>query len=362
VRKIPRGVFVEKIAGVVVMADTAKKLGDSTLDGLDQPNRQTKLRVRRGSRMVVLFADVVGSTRLYETLGDKRAREIVRGVLWLVMHEVQKQSGVVIKEVGDETMAAFTDPEMAVVAASEMQAILDAQDPQADMNIKMQLRIGLHMGPVIADRNDLFGDAVNIAARIAGKAKPSQIITSAETVGALPELCRRNTRFYGTTTLRGKSEPIDLHEVLWEVGGTTTQLVRSPTATAIQKPVPIHLTLRYGDDGFNFLFRPGKPRTITIGRSESNDMVIRHQSVSRHHGEITCRGGRWLVYTDRSINGTYVRVGTLPCMKVCQDEHILDCEGNLFLGGSPRQDDPDRDATRVYWKSIPIPPEQDREL
>ena len=342
------------------MADTAKKPGDSTLDGLDKPRRQTKLRIKRGSRAAVLFADVVGSTRLYEVLGDEHARDVIAGVLDTVRHEVQKQGGIVIKEVGDETMAAFGDAEMAVVAASEMQAALETGGVQDDLPSRMQIRIGLHLGPVIVDRHDLFGDAVNVASRIAGRAKPSQIITSAETVKALPEICRRNTRFYGTTTLKGKSAPIDLHEILWEIGGTTTQLVRS--STLVQKPVPIHLTLRYGDDAYNFLFRPGKPRTIVIGRAETSDLVIRHHSVSRQHGEIACRGGRWLVYTDRSINGTFIRVGTLPCVKVCQDEHILDTAGDLFLGGAPNRDLPDPDATRVRWKAIPIPPEQDEDL
>jgi len=309
--------------------------------------RRPTLRVARGSRMAVLFADMAGSTALYEALGDAEARRVVAGVLALVGHEVRRAGGVVLKEIGDASMAAFTSAQAAARAACEIQAALAATREGAAVPRRVQLRIGLHIGPVIVERGDLFGDSVNVAARVAARAKPAQILTTAETVAALPAACRRDTRRYGVARLKGKATPFELHEILWEVGESTRQLVRSPTR--IQAPATIRLTLVHAGVARVFVFRPGAGLTVTLGRDARCDLAVDHPCVSRNHADIECRGGRWLALLDHSFNGTFVRFGAKPCVKVVQEQYILELAGELYLGSAPAAGGPD---TRVCFRAV----------
>ena len=121
----------------------------------------------------ILFADICGSTRLYEQYGDVQARQLVSQVLNALTDETSRYAGTVIKTIGDEIMCRFPDAEQAVRAACDMHRVLKEEATLAKRNIA--IKIGLHHGPVLLENNDVFGDGVNVAARMASLAKADQI-------------------------------------------------------------------------------------------------------------------------------------------------------------------------------------------
>ena len=115
-------------------------------------------------QVTVLFADVSGSTKLYESEGDKAATEAIARCVDQLRKTVESSGGRVVKTIGDEVMAVFPTPDAAAFAASNMQYAIDAL-PLVGAT-KLGVRIGFHCGPVIQSDNDIFGDTVNLAARL----------------------------------------------------------------------------------------------------------------------------------------------------------------------------------------------------
>ena len=118
--------------------------------------------------MAVLFADIAGSTRLYDTLGDIQAKFMVDECIALMRGIVAQYGGRVVKTIGDEVMCVLPDADSGCLAATDMQLKIMALPPVS--NVKRAIRAGFHAGPVIEENNDVFGDTVNLAARMAGLA------------------------------------------------------------------------------------------------------------------------------------------------------------------------------------------------
>jgi adenylate cyclase len=150
----------------------------------------------------ILFADVSGSTALYELLGDKPAAKAIDACLGSLREVVARRDGQVVKTIGDELMVVFNNPEAACEAAREMQHVMVALSPIA--GAKLAIRIGFHYGLVLEDKGDFWGDGVNTAARLAGLAKAGQILTTGATANALPGMQRSNLRDLDAITVKGK--------------------------------------------------------------------------------------------------------------------------------------------------------------
>ena len=142
--------------------------------------------------LAVLFADIAGSTKLYEALGDTQAKILIDEALGGMRAITERHRGSVIKTIGDELMCVFPDAERGFLAAMDMQLLVHAL-PVAK-SVKRMIRIGFHFGAVIVEKGDVFGDTVNLAARMAGLAKGMQIMTTRTTVDALPAALRASTR------------------------------------------------------------------------------------------------------------------------------------------------------------------------
>ena len=138
--------------------------GETVLAGLTNP-----LPVRPTAMLAVLFADVVGSTKLYDTLGDVTAKQMIDECLAVLQGVVQKYGGRVIKTIGDEIMCVLPSADSGCLAATDMHHKVMALPTVSQ--VKRSVRIGFHFGPVIEENNDVFGDTVNVAARMAGLAK-----------------------------------------------------------------------------------------------------------------------------------------------------------------------------------------------
>ena len=130
----------------------------------------------------MVFADVTDSTSLYHKLGNAAARSIVGACLNLLTEVCGRHSGRVVKTIGDAVMCVFPGADLAVLAASDMQAQVVATKPG---NHPVSIHVGLHYGPVLAEDGDVFGDTVNVAAYLAAAASADQILTTEATENVL---------------------------------------------------------------------------------------------------------------------------------------------------------------------------------
>ena len=191
--------------------------------------------------LAILFADISGSTRLYETLGDALARQRVADCLSVLTEAIQQCGGTVIKTIGDEVMSTFPSAEVAVRAACAMQESL--AERAALSKTPLTIRVGLHYGPALIEAGDVFGDVVNLAARIVGLAKANQILTSRQTVDSLPETMRTMTRHVDRAPLKGKQEVTDIYEVIWREDELTR--MEGPSLSPPSTTSGVRLSLRF---------------------------------------------------------------------------------------------------------------------
>mgnify|MGYP001331256821 CR=1 FL=1 len=177
----------------------------------------------QASHLAILFADISGSTRLYELLGDSNARLRIADCLRTLGQVVVEHGGKVVKTIGDEVMCTFPDVEAAVIAACGMQEMFNDRqvDENDDAAIALSLRIGLHAGPTLVESTDVFGDAVNVAARMVAQAKVGQIITTRVVIDRLPPFLRGNTRLIDHAPVKGKKDTFELFEVMWQQDDVT---------------------------------------------------------------------------------------------------------------------------------------------
>ncbi|MCH7566026.1 MAG: adenylate/guanylate cyclase domain-containing protein [Gemmatimonadetes bacterium] len=161
----------------------------------------------------ILFTDVEGSTALTQRLGDAKARELLREHERLVREALKAHGGSEVKTMGDGFMASFTSATKALESAIAMQRAFAEHNEGAEEPIIV--RIGLNAGEPIAEDDDLFGTAVNRAARITATAKGSEILVA----NVVRELAEGKDFLFadrGEATLKGFDEPVRLFEVRWQ--------------------------------------------------------------------------------------------------------------------------------------------------
>jgi class 3 adenylate cyclase len=275
--------------------------------------------------LAILFADVSGSTALYEKLGDRRALKAVESVLDQLRAATAGCKGRVIKTLGDEIMAVFPTAADAASAAEDMQTRVAGLPPFGDL--RLGVRIGLHAGPVLEEAGDVFGDAVNTAARMTGMAKSGQIVTTEATVETLPLPQQTRTRDLDLLPVKGKQGELRLFEILWQDDDDLTLLGTREhfNASALRS-----LHLAHGDRAL--VMGPELP-TVLIGRDAASDIVIAHRSASRLHGRIEMRKDKYF-YTDLSTNGTYVVISGDAEIRLRREEIMLRGQGRLAYGHS----------------------------
>ncbi len=274
--------------------------------------------------LAILFADISGSTSLYERLGDLDARKHVAACLSTITAQVTHYAGAVVKTIGDELMCTFADAESALNAAIAMQNVL-AEDKRrpTDVQIDLAIRVGFHFGSVIQEGDDVFGDTVNVAARMTGLARAGQIITTQATVSKLPPASRAITRLLDYTPVKGKKEEISIFEVMWE-REEATRLATSVLAT----PAAAQLRLRYHDRELQL--DRDHPHAA-LGRSEPCDIIVNSERASRQHARIEYRRGTYFI-VDQSTNGTYVSFGDDEKVFLRREEMRLRGRGMISLG------------------------------
>ena len=284
----------------------------------------TNATVRQETQRSILFADVVGSTELYERLGDEAAKTTIEGYLSILADTVGAFRGKVVKNLGDGILCTFVSPEEAVWAAVRVCQKLATQE--------MEVRIGVHCGPVIEDHGDVYGDAVNTAARIADRAKPSEILISREVSEFLPAIMHPIVQRVPPVAVKGKKNPLELFAIL-KVDATA----ETGPAFDLSRTITIEASsCSRGDLELTYkrtklTIRAGE--SIKIGRDPQNDIVVTTEHVSRLHAKIFHRQGKYVLH-DQSSNGTFLSVN-LSNVHLLREEAILHGSGLIYLGADP---------------------------
>ncbi len=281
--------------------------------------------------LAIVFADVVGSTKLYELLGDLRARDMVGICIDVMRSATEQHHGTVIKTMGDEVMATFPTADDALNAAAQMQKQIVLHPALKVDEQTVAIRIGCNFGPVVLENRDIFGSAVHTANRMTSQAKAGQIITTATMVEHLSDEWRASVRQIDIATLKGRSSEVALFEVLWQTEDVTSMVPAIAMTSRARPNKGLRLRLRY--QGQEVLVDDGHA-SITMGRAEENDLVIKGNLISRLHARIEINRGKFMLI-DQSTNGTFVVGKDGEEAFVRRDSMQIRGEGLIGLGKAP---------------------------
>ncbi|MDH5765983.1 MAG: adenylate/guanylate cyclase domain-containing protein [Gammaproteobacteria bacterium] len=270
----------------------------------------------------VMFSDVSGSTALYDKFGDTEAKAIIENCVNLMADITTRFNGVVIKTIGDEIMCRFPTAEDGINASCSIQeavSILTGPDGQP-----MAVRIGIHAGEAILDNGDVFGDAVNVAARMAGIAKARQIITTEDTYNQLSPELQDMAREFDTTSVKGKAEQITIYDVVWDEEDDVTRMSFTPSQSSADKQI----TMIFAGET-KVLAESDMP--VTIGRGANADITINAPLASRIHVKVDYNRGKF-VLVDQSTNGTFIKLNDGKEVYLRREELPLSSRGAISLG------------------------------
>jgi len=253
-------------------------------------------------KIVIMFADVSGSTQLYERLGDKLAHDCIAASLDRIIAHARHYGGHLVETIGDEALLIFPQCDAAASAAIAMQQHFAREPVVGDHFIK--IRIGFHYGPIEYDQTGHpFGDTINVAARVVALCDSGRIIATDSSLRDVGDTTALQLRPYQTTRVKGKTDPIRVQEVIWDREDATslfngTQLTQ---LTQLDK-VPLQLQLYY--QGQVVTVDPSS-RAFLIGRDAHCNLIIESALASRAHAKIEYRWGEFYLI-DHSTNGTHV--------------------------------------------------------
>ena len=275
--------------------------------------------------LAVLFADVAGSTKLYETLGDALAKRLIDECLVLLRAQVTRHGGRVVKTIGDELMCVLPDADKACLAATDMQLRVAELPQQGD--VRRAIRVGFQSGPVIEDGADVFGDTVNVAARMASVAKAGQIMTTAASIAQLAPLLRNNSRRIAALAVKGKGDALEVCEILWQSGEELTMA----TPSVLNPPQRlVRVRLRYGAQ--QCVLDEASPQ-LMLGRDAACAVPVQDRMASRQHARLELRQGKPYLQ-DQSTNGSFVRFDGEDELVLRREEVMLRGAGRVAFGRS----------------------------
>ena len=278
--------------------------------------------------VAILFADVVGSTQLYDQFGDTKASETVAHCLEVMKDATHQFDGTVIKTIGDEVMSTFPTVDDAMSAAAQMQGRITADQEQAkeDERIPVSIRIGCHFGPVVQEQNDIFGAAVHTANRMTSQAKAKQIVISGATVEQMSPEWTAQTRQIDVATVRGRIDEVALYELLWQPDEATSMVPTIEWESKTRNATKLTLSFRETTVEVTDM-----KKNVNMGRADDNDLVVKGNLISRIHARVEKRRGKFILI-DQSTNGTFLQNVEGDETFIRRDSTELVGEGIIGLG------------------------------
>jgi adenylate cyclase len=299
----------------------SRRFIDETTLSRDALERTAQPPVPQRSReAAVMFVQIVGAAELQGRDGDA-AQAAIAACLDRAQGAVLGTTRVV-KRFGSRLMLLADSPDTAASVATVMQMTMRAF-PAAEAN-KLGIGIGFHYGPVIQDNTDVFGDTVNLAARLSEQAAQGQILLAAATAHLVQPPYRRSIRQLYSVRLKGFEDEVILCEVVWRGDDAATfhPLGAPPVATRAK------LELRYREQKLTLR---RAVEEIAVGRGNDCRIVVDGEYASRHHCTIERRHDHF-VLIDRSTNGTYVTIEGEEEVSVRRVELALRKRGVISFG------------------------------
>ncbi|MDI9348230.1 MAG: adenylate/guanylate cyclase domain-containing protein [Methylacidiphilales bacterium] len=281
---------------------------------------------------VILFADITGSTKLYDTYGNQIAESIISISLSKVKDIIKKYNGTVIKTIGDEVMCSFESGNEALDSAAAIH--LTFNDHKVLDKYTISFKIGADYGEVIMSDNDLFGNAVNIASRMTSIARSSQTIYSESLYNYCDEDHKNNSRKYDITNVRGKEAKLTIYEHMWETE-ENTELTRiashnsSTFSTEEHQYLSEEIALTYM--GEKFIYQSTLTEAIMLGRAIDNTLAVSSTFASRYHAKIEYRRNKFII-NDQSTNGTTIIIEKNNPLYIKREGLPLINNGKIIFG------------------------------
>ncbi len=272
-----------------------------------------------------MFADVCDSTTIYESIGDTQALALINRLFRALNGNVAAHGGTVVKTLGDGMVCQFPEADHAFRAACDMQAATQALE--ASKGLKLMIKVGFTWGPVVVEGGDVFGDTVNVCARLVGLASPHQVLTTRETLDALSGELRQRSRQLYPLKVRGRVGEVKVCEVLWHEDADRTKALSGSTVIA----APKHWVLKLSYAGETIVVQPSA--SVKLGRGKTNEVVVPSTLASRVHARIFGRSGNFVI-ADQSSNGTWLLMdGHSREVTLRREEALMGERGYIGLGG-----------------------------
>ncbi|MDT7835412.1 adenylate/guanylate cyclase domain-containing protein [Aquabacterium sp. OR-4] len=311
----------------------------------------------RIAERTVLFADLRGSTALYETLGNAEATSVVTHTVAALTRSVPAAGGVVVKTLGDGLMAVFETPAAGLQSALLMHDELDqlvsrGRERGASAGLRgLKLQVALARGEIVEMGGDCFGDAVNVAARLLDHASDNETLITAEVLAGLSGEQKKRFRSLDWMHLRGRAEPVQVHVAGGRRGLDMPVTQFGPVPSSAE---PEAVRLSWGPLEVVF---DGGSMPIVLGRSPQAQFRVDDSRVSRSHARIDWHGGAFQV-TDLSYNGSYVQFASSDdVVSLRRGRCMLHGSGTIGLGGTPK--DPNAPCVRfevlAFYDTVPQP-------
>jgi class 3 adenylate cyclase len=281
----------------------------------------------------VVFADLTGSTGLFESAGNVVATHVVTRCTQTLGAHFMRAGGHVVKYLGDGVLVTFDDTVAAVEACLRTKDILHDINADQFRHTPLGFKVGIEHGPIIEQDGDCYGDAVNVASRLSDRAEANEILIGEPVFRRLPEHLRLSCSSLDRIMVKGKSEPIRVWRIDWARTAESTITVSIDTIAGGSRPQVLQrLDLDLLDQHLKLLPSDGP---LVIGRGDEVGMNINDPRVSRRHARIEWVSSQ-CVLTDFSSNGTWVSfAGAVSPVMLKRDSCMLHGRGEIGLGAAP---------------------------
>jgi adenylate cyclase len=280
----------------------------------------------------VLFADVSGSTSLYQAIGDQAAFAAIQAFLQTLRSTIVRHEGVFVKTSGDDVLCWFHKAPNAVAAANQMM--------QATSDGDLEVHAGLEWGSFVCVQNDIFGDCVNAAARLCALANQRELLVGALCFEHLDGEDRAKFVSISPLRLRGRREAASIHSLQMAETGDRTHFSHLTSEA--------HATWDALVEYEGQQWRITEGDVLTVGRLADNTVLVPHRSVSRLHATVRLTNGL-VEFEDHSSTGSAVIKETGEQLVALRQTVVLSGKGTVFLGAKTA----DPGAPRLFYDVVP---------
>ncbi len=282
----------------------------------------SKAIVRRfEKRLALVFSDVVGSTPYFARFGDEAGRKLQQRHFDLLQSAITPEGGRVVDTAGDGAFLCFESTTSAARAMVQLQRAIVRDNDNRAQDHRLHVRVGLHVGPVLTDGQQVSGDAVNFCSRVAGAAGPGEIrLSQAAHVELADVELRLRSHRQRAVELKGVERPQELFTLDWLDASRFPSLVRFDDGSEVR--LPTLDVIRFGrlreQDGVT-------ANDVVISLSDPN----LQGRISRWHFELLRRSDGFLL---RSVSNSTTELDGRPVAR--GEEALLKPGAKVRLGGA----------------------------